>query len=355
MQLNVDSTNGTGYNTSTDVWCPCLEDAELFFHAELSQPSGCERLYAPEDHAPTYSYTASWNMIIGALVFLSMVVAGLYLSWRAGVSMRHARVRVITDMLEMLQQADERGVPLFVQAEQPDGEVCAARRCPDEEQTPGPEGLPPPGPATLVEEERTEGGGGDNNNYNGSPPPLVSNREPETGFLACLRSGPLAWLGYQGGDQSSEPVELNAAQFAGMLPYNQLGLREQLISRFRNEQRHQQARRWNAIQLNNRVNDGNNARRNNSGGRGQGSRISGAAGAGTSLGSHGSGSSSYTRHSTVQVAIGGFDSQHGTGTQTHLSGSDVELGQVVGGGGSITATDASSSGDEPGYQVAAIV
>lgn len=47
--------------------------------------------------------------------------------------------------------------PLFVQALQPDGEVSAARRYPDDEQTPGPDGKPP----RLPVREEDGGVGGD--------------------------------------------------------------------------------------------------------------------------------------------------------------------------------------------------
>ena len=81
--------------------------------------------------------------VIGATFFAVLVLFGFYAVYRSFQSRERAKRRIASDIIRVLKEDEERAVKYKVlQLTQPGGEVAAAMRCRDEEQSPNAPGGP---------------------------------------------------------------------------------------------------------------------------------------------------------------------------------------------------------------------
>jgi len=87
-------------------------------------------------------------MIVGTTSFLVLIILANFAMWKATLAMRTARRAIVADIIQLLRLQVENKIGLmahqFVQAVQPDGSQALARRCPEEDQSPGLDGNLPP-------------------------------------------------------------------------------------------------------------------------------------------------------------------------------------------------------------------
>ena len=126
--------------------------SDLNSRSLLLQAPGCGPRY-PED--PAVSGTSIWSTIFVSLVGIAMLIlfqfTFCYLLRRRHLQQAEAENAVMRRLLELLEGCEEDFTrTVYFAVEQPDGEAAAARRCDDEEQTPGPDGKPPMLPAPVL-------------------------------------------------------------------------------------------------------------------------------------------------------------------------------------------------------------
>ena len=91
--------------------------------------------------------------VIGATFFAVLVMFGFYAVYRGFQSRERAKRRIASDIIRVLKEDEERAVKYKVlQLTQPGGEVAAAMRCRDEEQSPDAPGGPTVDDVEAVEE-----------------------------------------------------------------------------------------------------------------------------------------------------------------------------------------------------------
>eukprot|EP00740_Mantoniella_antarctica_P020599 CAMPEP_0198683634 /NCGR_PEP_ID=MMETSP1468-20131203/10955_1 /TAXON_ID=1461545 /ORGANISM="Mantoniella sp, Strain CCMP1436" /LENGTH=259 /DNA_ID=CAMNT_0044427797 /DNA_START=69 /DNA_END=847 /DNA_ORIENTATION=+ len=102
-------------------------------------------------------------MIVGSTCFLVMIMLANFAMWKATLAMRTARRAIVADIIQLLRLQVENEIGLmahqFVQTVQPDGSEALARRCPEEDQSPGLDGnLPPLRNFSCSQDESQRGG-----------------------------------------------------------------------------------------------------------------------------------------------------------------------------------------------------
>ena len=110
---------------------------------EPSQPTAC---YVAESSPAPYTNAGvdvALANVIGATFFAVLVLFGFYAVYRGFQSRERAKRRIASDIIRVLKEDEERAVKYKVlQLTQPGGEVAAAMRCRDEEQSPNAPGGP---------------------------------------------------------------------------------------------------------------------------------------------------------------------------------------------------------------------
>jgi hypothetical protein len=110
---------------------------------EPSQPTAC---YVAESSPAPYTNAGvdvALANVIGATFFAVLVLFGFYAVYRSFQSRERAKRRIASDIIRVLKEDEERAVKYKVlQLTQPGGEVAAAMRCRDEEQSPNAPGGP---------------------------------------------------------------------------------------------------------------------------------------------------------------------------------------------------------------------
>mmetsp|Transcript_32964 Transcript_32964/g.81114 ORF Transcript_32964/g.81114 Transcript_32964/m.81114 type:complete len:342 (-) Transcript_32964:328-1353(-) len=226
----------------------CSQDPDV-----IGQPAACHRVYHTELQQQSSTSIAGLDFIIGSTFFLLLISLFLYSCWRASRALKDARREVLLDLLEMIERSERRmfDAKLFVQATQPDGEVAAAKRCPDDEQTRGPDGELPLNPA----DDDNDGEGG---RKPGAYSVLALNINDEeggrrgdgggggggrTGFGVCLGDGPFDWRRGGGGGGSSRRRD-SSGTFASpaAAAYRHMGMQQILWQRIQMQQIEEQDR-----------------------------------------------------------------------------------------------------------------
>lgn len=116
--------------------CPCDADADA-----SGQPAACVSLVAPSAEYADANAPAWWSSFfvtvlgVGLFAFVAKMLARY-------VSYFQARRSEITTR-RLLELLDKSGKRTYVGVLLPSGEAAAAKRLPDDEQTPGPDGQPP--------------------------------------------------------------------------------------------------------------------------------------------------------------------------------------------------------------------
>lgn len=116
--------------------CPCDADADA-----SGQPAACVSLVAPSAEYADANAPAWWSSFfvtvlgVGLFAFVAKMLARY-------VSYFQARRSEITTR-RLLELLDKSGKRAYVGVLLPSGEAAAAKRLPDDEQTPGPDGQPP--------------------------------------------------------------------------------------------------------------------------------------------------------------------------------------------------------------------
>lgn len=116
--------------------CPCDADANA-----SGQPAACVSLVAPSAEYADANAPAWWSSLfvtvlgVGFFAFVAMMFAR-YVSY-------HQALRSEFTTRRLLELLDENGKRAYVGVLLPSGEAAAAKRLPDDEQTPGPDGQPP--------------------------------------------------------------------------------------------------------------------------------------------------------------------------------------------------------------------
>ena len=117
--------------------CPCDADANA-----SGQPAACVSLVAPSAEYADANAPAWWSSLfvtvlgVGFFAFVALMFAR-YVSY-------HQALRSEITTRRLLELLDENGKRAYVGVLLPSGEAAAAKRLPDDEQTPGPDGRLPP-------------------------------------------------------------------------------------------------------------------------------------------------------------------------------------------------------------------
>lgn len=116
--------------------CPCDADADA-----SGQPAACVSLVAPSAEYADANAPAWWSSFfvtvlgVGLFAFVAKMLARYFSYFQA------RRSEITTRRL--LELLDKSGKRAYVGVLLPSGEAAAAKRLPDDEQTPGPDGQPP--------------------------------------------------------------------------------------------------------------------------------------------------------------------------------------------------------------------
>ena len=116
--------------------CPCDADSDA-----SGQPAACVSLVAPSAQDADANAPAWWSSlfvtVLGVGFFALIVTMFRWYFWH------HRSLRSELVMRRILELLDANGKPTYVVVLLPSGETAAAKRLPDNEQTPGPDGGPP--------------------------------------------------------------------------------------------------------------------------------------------------------------------------------------------------------------------
>ena len=116
--------------------CPCDADSDA-----SGQPAACVSLVAPSAEYADANAPAWWSSFfvtvlgVGLFAFVAKMLARYFSYFQA------RRSEITTRRL--LELLDKSGKRAYVGVLLPSGEAAAAKRLPDDEQTPGPDGQPP--------------------------------------------------------------------------------------------------------------------------------------------------------------------------------------------------------------------
>lgn len=116
--------------------CPCDADPDA-----PGQPAACVSLVAPSAEDADATATAWWSSLF--VTVLGMGFFALSVTMFVRYIWHHRSVRSEMVMRRLLELMDAGGKHAYVGVLLPCGEAAAAKRLPDDEQTPGPDGKPP--------------------------------------------------------------------------------------------------------------------------------------------------------------------------------------------------------------------
>lgn len=100
---------------------------------------------ANEEHGRAAIWSTIFVALVGVISLCVFQVAFCWMLHRQRMQQTRGENLVMRRLLEFLEQADsgDARVAVYLALEQPCGEMAAARRCDDDEQTPGPDGKLP--------------------------------------------------------------------------------------------------------------------------------------------------------------------------------------------------------------------
>lgn len=116
--------------------CPCDADPDA-----PGQPAACVSLVAPSAEYADANAPAWWSSLF--VTVLGMGFFALSVTMFVRYIWHHRSVRSEMVMRRLLELMDAGGKHAYVGVLLPCGEAAAAKRLPDDEQTPGPDGKPP--------------------------------------------------------------------------------------------------------------------------------------------------------------------------------------------------------------------
>lgn len=111
-----------------------------------AQVSGCAPVY-PEDPNANHTHSSVWSTVFVTLVgILLLIVFQFSFCWvlhRRRAQQFRSEMLIMRRLLELMDEGEQLGSEMYYAVYQPDGDVAAAKRCANEEQTPGSDGKLP--------------------------------------------------------------------------------------------------------------------------------------------------------------------------------------------------------------------